>query len=299
MALSGESTKPLDGLDVEIVRGDVRDPDSLDRAFAGADTVYHLASIISLVPGRPKILEEVNVQGAHNVARACLRCGVRRLVHTSSIHAFTEPPQGTAIDETMPHDTLSMRMEYSRTKARGTLAVLEVIQREGLDGVLVFPTGILGPNDYKPSEMGRMILDFAKGRIPVSVAGGYDFVDVRDVAQGLILAAKKGSTGEKYILSGEWISVTDLLKIVAQATGRPAPRFRIPVFLARAVGRIMTLYGTVTKQMPVVNTNSLDTLSGNSLICGEKARRDLGFAPRPLVQSVKDTVDWFKSAGLI
>lgn len=297
LVLPGESLLPLEGLDVEIVRGDVRDSQSLDGAFEGADTVYHLASVISLFPGRSRLLEEVNVNGARNVADSCLRCGVRRLVHTSSVHAFTEPPAGTAIDESMPCDPAPMRMEYSKTKARGTLEVMEVIERGGLDAVLVFPTGVLGPFDFKPSEMGQMIQDFVRGRIPAVVDGGYDFVDVRDVAEGLILAAEKGKTGQKYILSGEWISVRDLLFEVSQATGRRAPRLRIPVALAQAVGSVMTLYGMATRKMPVVNKNSLDTLRGNSLICGDKARRELGFNPRPIRQSIRETVGWFKDSG--
>lgn len=194
LVLPGESLVPLGGLDVEIVEGDVRDIECLYQAFDGADTVFHLASIISLLPGRTKLLEEVNVKGVKNVAQACLKTGVRRLVYTSSIHALVEPPIGQVIDETMPCDPDQISMEYSKSKARATLEVMDVIS-QGLDGVIVMPTGVIGPYDFKPSATGQMLLDYASGKIPVRIEGGYDFVDVRDVAEGHILVARKGEQG--------------------------------------------------------------------------------------------------------
>ena len=188
LVLPGESLVPLGGLDVEIVEGDVRDIECLYQAFDGADTVFHLASIISLLPGRTKLLEEVNVKGAKNVAQACLKTGVRRLVYTSSIHALVEPPIGQVIDETMPCDPDRISVEYSKSKARATLEVMDVIS-QGLDGVIVMPTGVIGPYDFKPSATGQMLLDYASGKIPVRIEGGYDFVDVRDVAEGHILVS--------------------------------------------------------------------------------------------------------------
>ena len=202
------------GLDVEIAEGDVRNIDSLYRAFDGADVVYHLASVISLLPGRSRLLDDVNVRGARNVAEACLKTGVRRLVYASSIHALAEPPHGHVVDESCPCDPSRIAMAYSRSKARGTLEIMEVMQK-GLDAVVVLPTGMIGPYDFKPSETGRMIVDYVAGRIPARVEGGYDFVDVRDVAEGHILAAENGKPGEKYILSGEWISLDDIMKEIS------------------------------------------------------------------------------------
>ncbi|HHX11044.1 MAG TPA: SDR family oxidoreductase [Firmicutes bacterium] len=296
LVLAGESLVPLQGLDVEVVEGDVRDIETLYPAFDGADIVFHLASIISLLPGNTKLLEEVNVGGARNVAEACLKTGVRRLVYTSSIHALVEPPIGHVIDETMPCDPDRISMAYSKTKARATLEVLNVISK-GLDGVVVMPTGVIGPYDFKPSATGQMLLDYAAGKIPVRIEGGYDFVDVRDVAEGHILVAEKGRTGEKYILSGEWMSVDDILQEVSKATRTPVPRWKIPGALASAVARMITSYCMLTGAKVLINHDSVSTLMGNSLISSEKARRELGYTSRPLRETIRDTLEWFREQG--
>lgn len=298
MVLKGESLASLQGLDVDIVEGDVREPATLDRAFDGAETVFHMASIISLLPGRSDLLEQVNVKGARNVAESCLRSGVQRLIYTSSIHALVEPPRGTGVDESMGCVPSKMKMEYSRTKAQGTLEVMDVI-KQGLDGVIIYPSGVVGPNDYKPSEAGQMILDFARGRIPATVAGGYNFVDVRDVAEGHILAAEKGRTGEGYIFSGEWISVTDVLKEVSPLVGRPAPTIRVPVRIAEGIARILTSHSRTTGKRPLVSTDMIEALLSNSQVASTKARRELGYSPRPIRESIRDTVEWLKQAGML
>ena len=298
MVLPGESCLPLKGLDVAIVQGDVRDIESLYRAFDGADTVFHLASIISLLPGRNQLLEEVNVKGARNVAEACLKCGVRRLVYASSIHALVEPPHGHVIDEFMPCDPTRINMAYSKSKARGTLEVMEAIEK-GLDGVIVMPTGLIGPYDFKPSATGQLIIDFAKGKIPARVVGGYDFVDVRDVAEGHILAAGKGRTGERYILSGEWISIDGIMEEISKVTKAPLPRWQVPVGLASAIAKLLSSYSMITGAKVLLIQDSISTLRSNSLISSEKARRELGYTSRPVRESIRDTVKWLQEAGYI
>jgi dihydroflavonol-4-reductase len=298
MVLRGEDLTPLRGLDVEVVEGDVRDPESLDNAFRGADLVFHLASVISLLPGRTELLEQVNVKGARNVAEACLRAGVRRLVYTSSIHALVEPPHGMGIDESARLDPLRVSMEYSKTKARGTLEVLDVIAN-GLDGVVVYPSGVIGPNDFKPSEVGHMILDFIRGRLPATIDGGYNFVDVRDVAYGHILAAERGRTGEGYILAGEWISVTDVLREVAAVVGRPVPKLKLSPGTASAVAKALTSLSRMTGKKPLVSMDMIEALLSNSLVTSTKALTELGFAPRPIRQSIRDTVVWFQEQGVV
>ena len=298
MALKGESLKPLDGMDVEVVEGDVRDASSLDRAFLGADAVFHLASVISLIPGHMDLLEQVNVRGARNVAEACLRTGVKRLVYTSSIHAFVEPPHGIPIDESATLDPSQVLMAYSKTKAQGTLEVLDVAAK-GLDVVVMFPTGVIGPYDYKPSEFGQMILDYSRGKLPVRIRGGYDFVDVRDVAEGHIQALLKGPPGSKYILHGEWISVDDIMKEISFATGRPVPRLCLPPGLARFAAGAVTAYSARTGKKPPFNADSFNTLQGNSLVRTEKAEKELGFSPRPISRSIRDSVEWFIQAGML
>lgn len=298
MVLPGEDLTPLQGLDVEIVKGDVRDVESLHKAFYGAEIVYHLASVIDLVPGKSDLLVDVNVKGARNVAKVCLEIGVARLIYTSSIHALVEPPKGCVIDESAPCDPGRISMAYSKSKAKGTLQVLEIIEK-GLDGVIMLPTGIIGPYDFKPSETGRMILDYARGKIPVRIEGGYDFVDVRDVVQGHILAAEKGQSGEKYILSGGWISVDTLMKELSEILDVPFPRLKLPTGVMSALAQIFTIYGTLTGTKGLINRSSISTLKSNSLISSQKAQEQLGYRPRPIRESLKDTVAWFSGKGLL
>jgi dihydroflavonol-4-reductase len=160
----GEDVSYLKNLQIEIVKGDVRDPDSLVRAFSGAEIVYHLAGIISILPGKKRLLEEINVRGTHNVVEACLKTGVKRMVYTSSIHALKEPPQGIVITESQPYDPSSVIGDYAQSKAKATLEVLDAIKR-GLDAVIICPTGVIGPFDYKMSEMGHLIQAFLEKKM--------------------------------------------------------------------------------------------------------------------------------------
>ena len=291
-----EDTVPLDGLAVEMVEGDVLKIDSLMQAFKGSDVVYHLAGIISILPGKSELLYQVNVTGTRNVVEACLKTGVRRFVYTSSIHAVREPPHGTVIDETLPYDPDNVLGDYAKSKAQATLEVLKGINR-GLNGVIVCPTGVIGPHDYKISEMGQLVIDFIKGKLKVYVNGAYDFVDVRDVAMGLILACEKGRTGESYILSGEQITVRDLLLMLEEITGVEVTSFKVPIWLAKTVGKIAPLYYRLTKTKPRFTTYSIDVLTSNSLVSHEKASRELGYSPRSTRESIADAVHWFRENG--
>lgn len=298
LALPGESIDCLGGLPVEVLRGDVRDFDFLCRAFEGADTVFHLASMISIGPGHWDLLQEVNVGGTRNVAEACLRTGVRRLVYTSSIHALVEPPHGVPVDESSPCDPHRIPTEYGKSKAMATLEVLKAVSR-GLDAVILFPTGMIGPYDFRPSEAGRLLLQFAGGRIPFSLEGGFDFVDVRDVAVGHFLAAERGKTGERYILSGQWISVDEILRCVSQFTGAPVARVRLPRTVARVLARAAEVYSRFSGRAPLFTVEALELLYSNSTTSSEKARRELGYSPRPIRQTIEDTLRWFRQAGLL
>jgi len=291
-----EDASCLDGLKVEIVEGDVLQIDSLIQAFEGSDVVYHLAGIISILPGKSELLYQVNVEGTQNVVEACLKTKVRRLVYTSSIHAVKEPPHGTVIDETFPFDPDSVLGDYAKSKAHATLEVLKGVT-QGLDTVIVCPTGVIGPYDYRISEMGQLILDFTNGKLKAYVDGAYDFADVRDVATGLILACEKGRSGESYILSGEQITVHDLLLILEGMTGVKAPSIKIPAWLARTVGKVAPLYYRLTNTKPLFTAYSVDVLASNSLISSEKAHRELGYSTRSVRESIEDAIRWFRKNG--
>ena len=293
MILPGEDVTSLEGLNVELVEADVLDPPALEAAMQGVETVYHLAGIISILPGSENMMEKVNVQGTRNVANAALKTGVKRFVHTSSIHAFKRMPHGVTVDENTPIATDGPKGTYDRTKANGTLVIQEAVTR-GLNAVVVCPTGIIGPYDFRNSEMGQTILNFSRSHFHFLIDGAYDFVDVRDVANGLILACKYGRTGETYILSGTRILVREIMQIVHELVGNRAPSIILPISLASIFARIMEPIYRITKQVPRFTRYSLKTLQDNSVFSREKARLELGHNPRGLRISIADTLDWWR-----
>ena len=293
LVLPGEDLKPLEGLKLEVAVGDILDKDALATAFVDVDVAFHLAGIISIMPGENELVDRVNVSGTRNVLEAARNASVRRLIYTSSIHAIARIPHGTTIDESVPFDPDNPVGVYDRSKAQATLAVLEAVQ-EGLDAVIVCPTGVIGPNDYRGSEMGRLIEECAGSKPQLYVDGAYDFVDVRDVSRGLILAGEKGRAGEVYILSGERVTVQGMLDLVEHVTGNPVKRFKIPMWLARFITNFTPTYYRLTRQTPRFTPYSLETISSNSDISHAKAQRELGYQPRTLRQSVADTVGWLR-----
>jgi dihydroflavonol-4-reductase len=298
MVLPGEDISSLEGLEIEKIEGNVCFPDSLRRAFKGADTVYHCAGIISIFPGQQKKLYRVNVAGTQNVVNICIEEKVKKLVYISSIHALSEPERGITIDESRGFDPENVLGEYSRSKVLGTLEVIKGIER-GLDAVILCPSGIIGPHDYRVSEMGKLIVDFFKGKVKAYVEGAYDFVDVRDVAEGLISACKKGKKGECYILSGQQISVKKILKYLEKMSGVRAPVVKVPHRIARVFGLFNVLYCNLLKITPLFTPFSIDVLASNSIISCRKAEGKFGYSPRPVYESLKDAVDWFKEKGII
>ncbi len=291
-----ETTEAIAGLDVEVVRADVRSFGSLLTAFAGADLVYHLAGIITISGGQARLLHEVNVLGARNVGQACLKAGVRRLVYTSSVHALEEPPHGVPLCETTEFRPDALDGDYAKSKARASIEIRKCGER-GLDAVMAFPSGIIGPYDFRLSEMGHLFTDFARGRLKAYVDGAYDFVDVRDVVAGLILAAEKGWRGEGYILSGERVSVKGLLTLLEQITGVRSKARRLPLRIARFAARFAPAYYRLRRAKPRFTSYSLRVLASNCLMSHAKAARELGYAPRPLRESVRDTIEWLVAAG--
>jgi dihydroflavonol-4-reductase len=289
----------LSGLDVERAAADVRDAVALERAFRGADLVYHLAAIIALVPGHEREMEEVNVGGTGRVVEACRKVGVRRLVYVSSIHAFDAVPLGTTICEDSPITGRSALGTYGRTKALATLAVLDAVRR-GLDAVVVCPTGMIGPYDFHLSPMGRVVLAYLRGHAWVDLPGEYDFVDVRDVAAGLLSAAGRGRRGESYLLAGEVVSVHRLYQLLADLTNIPPPPVALRRGLLEFLGRLGTLYGKATGRAPILTQDAVEILFSNSAVSHHKARDELGFRPRPLRDTLRDTVAWLKEhEGLV
>jgi dihydroflavonol-4-reductase len=290
------NTRPVDGLAVEIVKGDVSDPDSLYRAFRGADVVYHLAARISLSMGDWPALEAVNVEGTRNVVVACLRAGVRRLVYFSSIHALVQEPLTVPVDESRPLVTSRRCPPYDRSKAAAEMVVRRAID-QGLDAVIINPTAIIGPHDYEPSYFGEALLRLARHNLPALVTGGFDWVDVRDVVAGAMLAEARAPQGACYLLSGHWVSMCDIAAGVAEITGVPAAGFVCPLWLARASAPVIKAISHLNGKRPLYTGVSLRALKSNRRISHAKATRELGYLPRPFRETLYDTLHWFEQNG--
>jgi dihydroflavonol-4-reductase len=299
LVLPDDDYCPIKDLNTEIVRGDITKPQELEAAFSGADLVFHLAGIVTIMPGMAEVIDRVNVGGIRNVITTCRTTGVRRLVYTSSIHAIAEPPHGTVIDESQPFDPDQVLGDYARSKARATLLLIDEISKGGLDAVICCPTGIIGPFDYGTSNIGQLIIDFASGHLKSYVSGAYDFVDVRDVACGLILAAEKGQTGRHYIFSGAQVHVSELMNELAIDIGYPAPTYQIPAVIARTAGILASSYYRLLRRQPVFTAYSIDVLRSNSQVSSARAREELGFTTRPWQESIRDHVEWFRAEGTL
>jgi dihydroflavonol-4-reductase len=288
----------LEGLPVEKATGDIRDLGSLNKAFKGIDTVYHLAARITLLPWEDRIIRESNLEGTRNVLKACLNNGVKKLIYTSTIHALKEPPEGVTIDEKMQYYPGNPRGEYDRSKAMSSLEIMEA-GKKGLHTVVLCPTGTIGPGDWKISSLTRMLIDFYNGKMNIGIGGAYDFVDARDVAAGHILAAEKAASGENYILSGERVTMRNFFTILEEVTGKKGPSVYVPMGLARTFSYFTPLYYKISKRPAVFTSYALSTLCSNSFISHRKASKDLGYKARPVKESVEDTFQWLKHSGLI
>ena len=291
-----EDVTPISDLGLDTVTGDVRDHDSLARAFEGADVVFHLAGIVTISSGLSRLLDEVNVRGTRNVVRACLDVRIRRLVYTSSVHALCEPPHGVPVREESVFKPETLLGDYAQSKARASAEVMKGL-RDGLDAVIAFPSGVIGPYDYKPSEMGQLFLEFGRGRLRPYVDGAYDFVDVRDVVGGLVSAMEKGRRGEGYILSGNRVTVRQMLDVLGQVTGRSPFRFRVPRALALAAAALAPAYSRLTAKRLLFTDYSIRVLGSNCLMDRNKAETELGYRVRPFAETVESAIRWFRDTG--
>jgi len=291
-------TRALSGLAVDRAEGDLLDPASLEAAFRGAHTVFHLAAVISISGDRDGRVESANVTGAGNAAAAARRAGVKRYVHCSSVHAFDLYRGAGAVDETSQRATRPDAFSYDRSKHRGELEVRREIER-GLAAVIVNPTGVMGPFDFGPSRLGRVLLDLHHHRLPSLVYGAFDFVDVRDVALSMLAAETKGRVGENYLLGGHRHTVPELGAIATAVTGVKCPALTVPRWLAKAGVPFALAWGHLVGREPLFTFESLDTLGLSRAIDTSKARAELGHEPRPLEDTVRDAYRWFVQAGVL
>lgn len=286
-------------LDIEWVNGDILDKESLIAAFKGTKAVFHLAALVSIDAVKDQEFHRTNVLGTRNVVEAALTCNVRRLVHVSSIHAYNQQPLDEVLDEKRDPADGPHHDPYDRSKAAGEAEIRRGIER-GLDAVILNPTGVIGPYDGGPSHMGQFFLDLYHRRIPALIAGGYDWIDVRDVVTTTMDAEMKARCGENYLVSGHWHTVRELAELSEQATGVPSPHLQFPVSVARLWAPCQVILDRSRGRRPLYTPTAVRVMSsGNQRISSAKARAELQLHPRPVVESVIDTYRWFNEQGML
>ncbi len=305
LLLPGESIAPLNGIKAEVYCGDICDYESVHKAAKGCEAVFHLAGIVSIGGDNHDALRRINVEGAINVAKACRQHGIR-MIYTSSVHAFQEPKMGIPISEETEINPGKVPKGYARSKAEAVNAVFKMAREEGLDAVVLFPTGIIGPEDYKPSETGRIIGSVAnslasamsgknKRKSLMGFKGEYNFVDVRDVASGLLLAWKKGVSGEGYILGGNKMSIGDIYKLIAKHLGKEVRVMNAPAFLVRMYAGLELFFAIATNRKPKFTPYAVDVLASNCDVDITKAENVLGYKPTAPSVTIGDMTEWFNA----
>jgi len=281
-------------------KGNVCDPDSLDRMFGVYPSedfiVIHCAGIVSITKKEDRRVYDVNVRGTKNIIDICMKHPVKRLVYISSVHAIPPLPRGQVMHEVESFDPDAVPGYYDKTKAIATQLVLDAAA-DGLDAVVVHPSGIVGPNSLPTGNMAQLIALYVRGKLPAAIRGGYDFVDVRDVATGVVAAAAKGRSGECYILSNRYIDLKEIFDVLFQAGAVKKLKVNLPLWVAKMVAPFAEVYYRLFHKTPLFTRDSLRIISENGLFSHEKASRELNYITRSLKETLTDTALWIRACG--
>lgn len=287
----------LAGLRAERVLGDLRDYESLKRAMAGCEAVFHVAADYRLWTRKPEEMYASNVEGTRSIIRAAAETGVRRVVYTSSVATMGFGYDGREVDEDTPVDMADMIGHYKRSKFMAEQVAMEMA-RAGANVVVVNPSTPVGDRDIKPTPTGRIVVDFLKGNFPAYVDTGLNLVDVRDCAKGHILALEKGRAGERYILGGQNMTLKAILDVLEKITGLQSPTLKLPYAAAFAAGVVDTVVtGYVLGREPRANLDSVRMGRKKMYVSSAKAERELGYHPGQVEQGLRRAVAWFRDRG--
>ncbi|MFZ2537836.1 MAG: NAD-dependent epimerase/dehydratase family protein [Oscillospiraceae bacterium] len=297
LVLPTDKSTSLDGYTVEVIKGNVCDALSLEALFKTKEPrhviVIHTAGIVTIASKFQQIVYDVNVTGTKNIIAQCLKHKVEKLVHVSSVHAIPEIANRGFIKEVAHFNKDEVFGLYAKTKAEATQAVLDSV-KDGLDAVVVNPSGIIGPYDYGHGHITQLIMDYLDGRLTSGIDGGYDFIDVRDVANGVLSAAQKGRAGECYILSGGFHTIRELLGTLHKVSGKRKIKSFLPIWFVKLTAPLAEIYYKFLKQPPLFTKYSLYTLASNSNFSNKKAVDELGFTTRDFSETLNDTVKWLR-----
>ena len=291
-------TANLDRFPGELVEGDLRDPQAVARAMAGAAALFHVAADYRLWAPDPEEIVRNNRDTTRIVMEAALAAGVGRIVYTSSVATLLPDPAGAA-DETRPARADQAVGAYKRSKVEAERLVEAMVAERGLPAVIVNPSTPIGPRDVRPTPTGRIIVEAANGRMPAFVESGLNLVHVDDVAAGHLRAFDRGRVGERYVLGGEDVTLAALLGEVARGTGRRPPTIAIPRRALFPLAWVNERLARVTGRDPFLTLDSLRMAKHRMFYSSAKAQRDLGYAARPWQVAVADALAWFRRADMI
>lgn len=282
----------LEGLDVELAFGDLRDRESLARALDGCPSLYHAAAYYSLWSRDRKTMYDINVEGTRNILQAAQDAGTPGIVYTSTVGCIGLLPDGTPADETTPFDTALLCNDYKRSKFQAEQVALE-FARAGLPVKIVNPSAPVGPNDIKPTPTGQIVLDFLLGKMPAYIDTGLNLIDVRDCARGHLLAEAKGIPGERYILGNRNMSLKEILDTLAAITGLKAPGIRMPYAVAYAAGWVCeAISDWITRKPPAIPLGGVRMAAHHMYFTPAKAVEHLGLPQNRVEQALEDAVRW-------
>lgn len=282
---------------VEPVRGDLRDPGSLERAVEGCGTAFHIAADYRLWARDPDEMYRSNVDGTRNLLNAAKAAGVERVVYTSTVGCIGIPKDGIG-DEQSPVSIEDMSGPYKRSKFQAEQVALE-FAGGGFPVMIVNPTAPVGDHDFKPTPTGKMVIDFVRGAMPAFIDTGLNVVDVRDVAEGHLLALEKGRPGERYILGSENLTLERIFAALAGMVGRKAPTMRVPYAVAYAAGVMSTAWAAVTGKEPLAPLDGVRMAKKKMWVRHDKAARELGYAPGAASAAMERAVEWFRANGYL
>ncbi len=286
----------IENLPFERATGDVRDRASLEAALEGVKCVYHVAADYRLWARHPEEIYQSNVEGTHNLLQAARAAGVERFVHTSTVGTVVSPRVQGLPDENARPLLAEMVGHYKRSKFLAELEALRAAQA-GLPVVVVNPTTPIGPGDWKPTPTGRMIVDFLNGKIPAYVDTGLNIVAVEDVAEGHILAAERGRVGERYLLGGRNMTLKEIFTVLAEFSGRPVPRWKIPHTVALAAAYVENTIAALFGDPPQIPLEGVRMARHKMWVDASKAVRELGFKPGPAEDALRRAAQWYIERG--
>jgi len=296
---TGKNPEWLKDLDLLVYKGDLKSQEAIDQAVKDAQIVFHLGGLISISSFESKELHDVNVLGTQYIVDACKNHQVEKLIYTSSVHALPEGNKGSLIKADKNVDISNLFGAYATSKAEATRRVNNAID-DGLNAVICFPSGVMGPYDFRGSEAGRMIKDYATNKLPVYIGGKYNFVDVRDVVHGLIQSWKVGKPGASYILSGEEMSLEQFFDILAELEPTmKKPILKMPTALALGSAWVLELTCRLLNLKPLFTAYAIKVLQSNCNFYNGNTKQDLGFEPRPIKDTIADSLKWLRENKLI